>query len=155
MKPIIRNALRALAVLIGAAAAAMVFVRPALADRAEWRWHGHIERFHEHDWALWRAGVWRHEVHDGRLGWWWVVGPNWYFYPEPVYPYPDPYVPPVAVIVPQTSASPAPPPPTPQYWYYCESAKGYYPYVPECPSGWRVVPATPGTAPTPPAGASR
>jgi len=28
-------------------------------------------------------------------------------------------------------------------WYYCENAKGYYPYVRECPSGWQAVPQTP------------
>jgi hypothetical protein len=28
-------------------------------------------------------------------------------------------------------------------YYYCESAEGYYPYVRECPEGWRTVPATP------------
>lgn len=28
-------------------------------------------------------------------------------------------------------------------WYYCQSPKGYYPYVHECPSGWQKVPATP------------
>ena len=28
-------------------------------------------------------------------------------------------------------------------WYYCESAKAYYPYVSECKEGWRTVPATP------------
>jgi len=29
--------------------------------------------------------------------------------------------------------------------------EGYYPYVPNCPGGWRAVPATPGNAPvTPP-----
>ena len=31
----------------------------------------------------------------------------------------------------------------PQSWFYCESAKGYYPYVPQCPEPWRAVPATP------------
>ena len=25
------------------------------------------------------------------------------------------------------------------YWYYCASAKAYYPYVKECPSGWQQV----------------
>ena len=31
------------------------------------------------------------------------------------------------------------------YWYYCETAKAYYPYVQQCPSGWvRVVPPTTG-----------
>ena len=30
---------------------------------------------------------------------------------------------------------------TQQYWYYCPSGKGYYPYVKECPEGWqRVLP---------------
>jgi len=24
-------------------------------------------------------------------------------------------------------------------WFYCDSAKGYYPYVPECKEGWRAV----------------
>jgi Family of unknown function (DUF6515) len=57
---------------------------------------------------------------------------------------------------PTTAASPAslPPPaggavpgpatqPQAGVWYYCESAKGYYPYVAECREGWRTVPATP------------
>lgn len=29
------------------------------------------------------------------------------------------------------------------YWYYCEDAKSYYPYVKECPGGWQLVPPTP------------
>ena len=28
-------------------------------------------------------------------------------------------------------------------WYYCDSAKAYYPYAANCPEGWRTVPATP------------
>jgi hypothetical protein len=35
------------------------------------------------------------------------------------------------------------PPPAPATWYYCDSAKTYYPYVSECREGWRTVPATP------------
>jgi hypothetical protein len=140
--------------LAGAVAGAMLFVQPASADRDDARWHGHIERFHEHDWDLWRRGYWRHEFHDGRWGWWWIVGPIWYYYPEPVYPYPNPYEPPVAVIVHPEPASPESAPPVPQYWYYCESARGYYPYVPTCPGGWRAVPATPGSPPASPATSS-
>jgi hypothetical protein len=39
-----------------------------------------------------------------------------------------------------------PPPPTyavpsQQYWYYCPSAGGYYPNVPNCPEQWVTVPA--------------
>jgi hypothetical protein len=32
----------------------------------------------------WEGGRWRHEVHNGRNGWWWDVGGVWYYYPEPV-----------------------------------------------------------------------
>ncbi len=90
-----------------------------------------IHRFHEHDIGRWRSGAWHHGFHGGRNGWWWVVGGVWYFYPAPVYPYPDPYAPPVG----------APPPPQPQTYYYCDDPPGYYPYVPECRTPWRAVPA--------------
>ncbi len=30
-----------------------------------------------------------------------------------------------------------------QYWYFCPSSNGYYPYVKECPQGWQQVPAQP------------
>ena len=67
---------------------------------------------------------------------------EWYFYPAPIYPYPDPYVPPGAAVA-------APPAPTPlQYWYYCPSAQAYYPYVSACPEGWTpVVPPASARAP--------
>nr|WP_316172214.1 hypothetical protein [Bradyrhizobium sp. SZCCHNRI3037] len=32
----------------------------------------------------WEGGRWRHEVHNGRPGWWWDVGGVWYYYPEPM-----------------------------------------------------------------------
>jgi hypothetical protein len=142
-----KNWQRGLMAIAGAVAAMMVLVQPSWADREDFRWRGHIERFHEYDWDLWRGGHWRHEFHDGRWGWWWIVGPTWYFYPAAVYPYPNPYEPPVAVIVQPKPQQAEPPPPAPQNWYYCESPKGYFPYVPACPGGWRAVPATPGTAP--------
>ena len=101
------------------------------------RWHGDIHRFRDRDLPRWRTGRWFHGVHRGQYGWWWVVpGLNiWYLYTVPVYPYPDPYVPPRIY-------RPAPPPP-PQYWYYCRSAGSYYPYVHVCPEGWQRVPARP------------
>lgn len=66
--------------------------------------------------------------------------PYWY-YPPPVVYSPAPVVvqesPPVYV------QQPAPAPPAAQapeqYWYYCESAKGYYPAVPNCPEQWIKV----------------
>lgn len=34
--------------------------------------------------------------------------------------------------------------PTNNYWYFCEAAQAYWPYVKECPSGWqKVVPQPP------------
>ena len=33
------------------------------------------------------------------------------------------------------------PPPTQAYWYYCQSAQAYYPYVSSCPEPWIPVPA--------------
>ncbi|HUN93413.1 MAG TPA: hypothetical protein VMU33_15285, partial [Burkholderiaceae bacterium] len=108
-------------------------------------WHGDIGRFHEHDWNVWRGGHWIHDRHDGRWGWWWVAGGLWYFYPSPVYPYPNPYEPPPVELV--TPSDAAPPPPPPRYWYYCDASRGYYPYVPTCPGGWRQVPATPAATP--------
>ena len=100
------------------------------------RWRGEIGRFHEHDIEVWRGGRWYHGRHDGRMGWWWLVGGLWYFYPYPVYPYPDPYQPP-AVSLPPTS---------PGYWYYCADPAGYYPYVVECYGNWMQVPAAPPPA---------
>ncbi|HZR87516.1 MAG TPA: hypothetical protein VFB02_11960 [Bradyrhizobium sp.] len=75
----------------------------------------------------WEGGRWRHEMHDGRMGWWWDVGGVWYFYPErmdgpPAYisedfaddvnyadgPPPGAYPPP-----PVAAYAPPPPPPPP------------------------------------------
>lgn len=108
-------------------------------------WHGGMEHFRDRDFHVWREGRWEHRWHDGHYGWWWFAGGLWYSYPVPIYPYPDPYVPPV-VAAPPVVATPGPvaaAPPPPQYWYYCDSARGYYPYVPSCQSGWRAVPPAP------------
>lgn len=105
-------------------------------DRDEHRaWHGEIRNFHEHDLERWRGGRWSRGNHDGRIGWWWIVGGAWYFYPWRIEPYPDPYQPPIVVLPPYDAP--------PQYWYYCANPAGYYPYVPQCPVGWQRVPATP------------
>jgi hypothetical protein len=109
---------------------------PALAR--DFRDHD-IHRFHEHDIRVWHGGGWHHDFHGGRLGWWWVVGPHWYFYNAPIYPYPDPYVPPVVIVQPP----PATGVPHAQSWYYCDDPQGYYPYVNECRGPWRAVPTSP------------
>jgi hypothetical protein len=55
-------------------------------------------------------------------------GPYW-----PRYAYPPVVAPPPVVVQPLS----------PQYWYYCDEAKSYYPYVAQCPGGWRAVTPTP------------
>ena len=79
------------------------------------------------------------------------IGP-WY-YPPPYYYPPYSYYPPVVVQQPapvyveqqQAPVAPAAAPAATNYWYYCAAAKGYYPYVKECPGGWeRVLPQPPG-----------
>ncbi len=124
-------------------------------------WHGHYEPVHSHQTLLWRSGNWHYGPHEGRLGWWWIVAGMWYFYSQPVYPYPEPYpmaapvqaapvyvpspvvqqAPPVAPVY----TEPSPPPPVAvapqQFWYYCRPAQAYYPYVPQCGEPWLKVPA--------------
>jgi hypothetical protein len=34
--------------------------------------------------VAWEGGRWHHEMHNGRMGYWWDVGGVWYFYPQPV-----------------------------------------------------------------------
>jgi hypothetical protein len=34
-------------------------------------------------------------------------------------------------------------------WYYCEASRAYYPYVRECPAGWRPVAPQPDSGPAP------
>lgn len=72
-----------------------------------------------------------------------VPGPMLYYSPY-TYTY-NPY--PSTVIIEQSAQpvqAPAPVlPQTPQYWYFCESANGYYPSVPFCQEGWKMIPVTP------------
>jgi hypothetical protein len=101
--------------------------------------HGDIRYFQARDFYAWHGGYWHHSWYGGRFGWWWVVSGVWFFYPVPVYPYPDPYVP-------SDFAAPPPPEDTPppvsdQFWYFCPASNAYYPYVPACPTGWQQVPA--------------
>lgn len=83
------------------------------------RWRGDPRSFNRN---VWNGGRWYHGRHDGRLAWWWIVGPSWYYYSRPVYPYPSLYMPP------GTAAG---------WWYWCDATQDYYPYTTYCPSGWR------------------
>jgi len=100
----------------------------------------------------------------------WIAGAPYYYANDIYYAaVPSGYAvaaPPAGTTYTEAPAAPQPPPtpqplPTPQpppaappasassqstagmWWYYCDSAKGYYPYVPECKEAWRPVPATP------------
>ena len=88
------------------------------------------------------------------------VGPWWggYWGPYWGYPYGYPYYP-AAYGAAYGAGYPTPVVSEPQsyiqqsvptnYWYYCEGAHAYYPYVQECPGGWlTVVPQAPPGAPT-------
>jgi hypothetical protein len=80
---------------------------------------GHAYRGH----LAWEGGRWRHEMHNGRTGWWWDVGGVWYWYPERLEGPPDyvsddyaddvVYAPPAAAYAPPPGAYPPPPPPPP------------------------------------------
>jgi hypothetical protein len=101
------------------------------------------------------SGYWHHGWRGGYYGWWWVAGPTWYLYSAPVYAggvYAVPSEAPLQVIEGGTIGEErSAPTQSTQYWYYCDSPAGYYPYVKECGSEWRPVPAQP--VPPPPAGA--
>ena len=69
------------------------------------------------------------------------VGPRFFVGPA-FYPRPYVYARPVVVAAPPVVvAAPAPPVYTQSsaYWYYCQNPAGYYPSVPQCPSGWLQV----------------
>jgi hypothetical protein len=105
-----------------------------------------------HGWGHGHHGGWGHGHHDGWystrlfLGvgpvywpyyspYWW--GPPGYWYP-PTYgvPYPREVVEDPPVYIERERAPDA-------YWYFCESAGEYYPYVRRCPEEWVKVPPRP------------
>jgi hypothetical protein len=66
-----------------------------------------------------------------------IAAPLYYHYRPPVY-----YAPPVAVVPaspPQYIEQPRAETSSQDYWYWCSEANAYYPYVKECPGGWRPV----------------
>lgn len=89
----------------------------------------------------------RHHHHGGvRM----VANPWVPWYAPPPWTYaPRVYVPPVVIVRPAPVYVEQPQlaavPPQEDRWFYCDAAGAYYPYVQECPGGWRQV------APQPPA----
>ena len=70
----------------------------------------------------------------------WHPWPAYHYYPAPVYVAPS-----VVQVAPPVYVERHESPVTDQqgWWYYCNSARGYYPYVKECPGGWQKVPPVP------------
>jgi hypothetical protein len=89
-------------------------------------YHGHL---------AWEGGHWRHEMHNGRYGYWWDVGGAWYFYPQPMEG-PPAYVSDVEVM--DDSVGPDGPPPV----------EAGYPSPP--PPGYAPPPAAYAPPPPPP-----
>jgi hypothetical protein len=58
-------------------------------------------------------------------------------------PYAVPVVVPPPVMVTPAPSIVMPPAAPPTFWYDCDDSRGYYPYVAQCPSGWRAVSPTP------------
>jgi hypothetical protein len=111
---------------------------------------GPVGHFGARDLNAWRGGFWWHGFRGGRLGWWWFTDGFWYWYDAPAYPYPgvvaDYYVPGEEYGPDEGPAPDYGPPggpnssPSGHPFYYCYKPAGYYPRIPACPSGWRVVP---------------
>jgi len=113
----------------------------------------------------WHQGYWFHGTYVGRAGWWWIMGPSWYYYDSPAYPYPPDgaeavYVvqvpnapPPPPEPAPGSTVKTVPPPASPAvamttsnghensvaFSYYCEKTKNYYPLIATCTEGWIVT----------------
>ncbi len=106
-----------------------------------------------------RVGVGVHIGVPGPIFW----GPRHYyggprhFYGGPTYYYPPAYYYGAPAIVEQAPvyvergssdpAAAATQPTAPPEWYFCADPEGYYPYVNQCPGGWRKVPAQPPANP--------
>jgi hypothetical protein len=117
----IKSALLLIATAIG------LSVGTAWADRGHGFGHEHgIEHRHEH-------GEWHRHLGIIYLGPT-FVDPGYMFPPLVATPQPPPtYIERADGSPPEAAASPS------RYWYYCEAAAAYYPYVKECPGGWKTV----------------
>ena len=105
------------------------------------RYDNHHNRHHHHGHHNhWKNGYWHHGHHHGRDGWWWINAGIWHWYPRPVYPYPS-YE--RVVVVDRPQPAPVVVQNNTPFWYYCDSARNYYPHVSSCPEGWRAIATQP------------
>lgn len=141
--------LKTLAAAVAVAFGLMAVAEPASA-RGRYGNHGHHgARFSFGFWGgpgYWGPGYWGPGYWGPGYGYGYA-GPGYWGPPAVVYaPTPEPRV--------WVENDPAPTTPTPapssstdpnaqQWWYWCVSSRGYYPYVNSCAEGWqRVAPQT-------------
>ena len=139
-----RRRQRWIGVLLMTAVLLVISTVPGHADRGGhgykgYGYKGHASRSHGHR-GHWHTGHWHRRP--------WHSGVRVFISPGLVVPfgsYWESYSPSPVVVAPAPRVYVAPAPPPPTYWYYCDAAQAYYPYVQQCPGGWRqVLPTPPG-----------
>lgn len=131
--------MKALNLLVAAAAASVALLTVSPDAEAHGRWRGSVNLhlgWPGHWWGpgYWGPGYWGH-------GYGYLPPPPVYYYPE----YPPAYWPPAVtrpdppVYVERDAPEAAAPAEPPAWWYWCPAEKKYYPYVKECPGGWQRV----------------
>ena len=131
--------------LLGLLGALLLAGAPGQAEaRGGHRSHGH-SYYKGHGGYAYHGGqrhYYGYKPHGTHFSFW--LGPLWY--PAFAFRHDYPYHPETAVIVPERTVyveRPASAVPAESWWYYCESAGGYYPDVASCPKGWVKVPPRP------------
>jgi hypothetical protein len=114
-------------------AAGVLSLLPTASDAWSGGGHGHFGHGHFRRHAVVRSHVF---VGLGPAFWWGPPYPYWWYGPPA-------YVGPVVAETPSVYVQQGAPTAAPtSYWYYCASAKSYYPSVPTCPEAWIPVPAS-------------
>jgi hypothetical protein len=132
-------------ILVMVAMLLVISALPGHTDRGGHGYKGHGSKGHEY-----RGHG--HRGH-GHRGWHRSGGARVFIRPSLIVPFGDywgpdwePYDDPPVVVAPSPqiyAQPPAPAQPPPVSWYYCDAAQAYYPYVHQCPGGWRAVSPTP------------
>jgi outer membrane protein OmpA-like peptidoglycan-associated protein len=126
--------------LLGLPLAALAYGRVGVGVHVGGGYYGGPHYYGHGGWYGPRYGGW----YGPRYGYWYGAGYYPYYYYGPGYGYY--YYPPPAQVYEEPEETVVEQP-APAYWYYCQSARNYYPYVQGCPEGWQAVPAQSAPAP--------